>query len=126
MTTRRILLVDDEDDIRLVASASLRRVGGHDVTAVSSGAAALEALASVGAFDVVVLDMQMPVMDGRATLAAIRAGAEHADVPVVFLTAQVQASERRELEGLAVTGVLAKPFDPLQLPSELAELMGWT
>ena len=126
MTERRILLVDDEDDIRLVASASLRRVGGHDVTAVSSGAAALEALASAPAFDVVVLDVQMPAMDGRATLAAIRGGSTHPDVPVVFLTAQAQASERRELEDLAVTGVLAKPFDPMQLPHELAELMGWT
>lgn len=125
MTERRILLVDDEDDIRLVASVSLRRVGGHDVTAVSSGAAALDALGSDPPYDVVVLDMQMPAMDGRATLAAIRADAAHADVPVVFLTAQVQAAERRELEGLAVTGVLAKPFDPMQLPSELAALMGW-
>lgn len=123
MTARRILLVDDDDDIRLVAGLSLRRVGGHEVEAVASGEAALSALDGA-AFDLVLLDMQMPGMDGPTTLAAIRAtGAS--DVPVVFLTAS-QRSELEDLAALDVRGVLAKPFDPMQLPAAVADVMGWS
>jgi CheY-like chemotaxis protein len=118
----RILLVDDEDDIRLVASTSLRRVGGHEVETASSGD---EALTLLGAqhFDAVLLDVQMPERDGRATLQAIR-DAGH-DVDVVFLTAQVQHDDRAALEALDVRGVLSKPFDPMTLPATLAELLHW-
>jgi len=46
-------------------------------------------------------------------------------VPVVLLTAKVQGAERRQWERLGVAGVLAKPFDPMTLPSDVAELLGW-
>jgi CheY-like chemotaxis protein len=122
MTGKRILLVDDDDDIRLVAGVSLRRVGGHEVEGVSSGTDALDVLVD-GAFDLVLLDMQMPGMDGRATLDAIRASAA-ADVPVIFLTAS-QRSEVDDLRALGVSGVLAKPFDPMRLAADVADVMGW-
>jgi CheY-like chemotaxis protein len=118
----RVLVVDDEDDIRTVATMSLRRVGGHEVDGAASGEEALAALAAAS-YDVVVLDVQMPVVDGRATLRALR-DAGH-DVPVVFLTAQAQRDERADLAALDVVGVLSKPFDPMQLPGELAALLGW-
>lgn len=119
----RILLVDDEDDVRAIAKMSLGRVGGHDVVDVQSGTEVLAALDAGPPFDAVVLDVQMPVMDGRGTLDALRA-AGHA-VPVVFLTAQVQREERATLEALDVSGVLSKPFDPMQLAAELGAVLGW-
>ena len=119
----RILVVDDEDDIRAVATLSLGRVGGHEVVGAASGEEALSLLGG-GGFDAVILDVQMPGMDGRSTLAALR-GAGHA-LPVVFLTAQVQREERAALEQLDVAGVLAKPFDPMQLATELGQLLGWS
>jgi CheY-like chemotaxis protein len=121
----RILVVDDDDDVRQVAVLSLRRVGGHEVESVSSGADAVAALAG-GEFDVVLLDMQMPGMDGRATLDAIRADERTRAVPVVFLTASVMSQERAEIEALEVNGVLAKPFDPMSLSNELGGVMGWS
>lgn len=122
--TRSILVVDDDEDVRRLAVMSLARVGGHDVRSVGSGAECLEELRSERP-DVVVLDVMMPVMDGPTTLAAIRdSGATH-DVPVVFLTAGIVAADMERLRSLPVSGVLHKPFDPLTLPSELAELLRW-
>jgi CheY-like chemotaxis protein len=117
----RILVVDDEDDIRRVATLSLERVGGWDVVAAGSGAEALAA-AEGGGFDAVLLDVMMPDVDGPATLERLRpiVGPE---VPIVFLTAKVRAADVERLRGLGAAGVLAKPFDPMRLPDELAEVL---
>jgi CheY-like chemotaxis protein len=121
----RILVVDDDDDVRQVAVLSLRRVGGHEAEGITSGSEAVAAL-TASPFDVVLLDMQMPGMDGRATLAAIRSDERTSTVPVVFLTASVLSQERAEIEALDVTGVLAKPFDPMALANDLGTIMGWS
>jgi CheY-like chemotaxis protein len=121
---RRILLVDDEDDIRFVASATLQHLAGWDVTSVGSGEEAVAAVQS-DAPDAVVLDVMMPGMDGPATLAALRRTPGIPEVPVVFLTAKVQAGERRRLESLGAAGVIAKPFDPALLPEQVASVLGW-
>ena len=122
MTARRILLVDDEDDIRTVAAMSLRAVGGHDVLTADSGAAALE-LASREPVDVVLLDVMMPGLDGPSTLAQLRA--QGVSVPVVFLTAKMQVGTPQPWDGLPAAGVIAKPFDPMSLATEVAGLVGW-
>jgi CheY-like chemotaxis protein len=119
----RLLLVDDEDDIRAVASVSLERVGGWTIVQASSGAAAIAAAQSDGPFDAVLLDFMMPELDGPATLSRLRQGPLSPDVPVVFLTAKVQASDRARLAGLGAAGVIAKPFDPMRLPDELARIL---
>ena len=122
--TRRILVVDDDEDVRRLAVMSLARVGGHDVRSAASGSECLAALAAERP-DAVVLDVMMPVMDGPATLAEIRDGATTHDIPVVFLTAGVVAADMDRLRSLPVAGVLRKPFDPLTLPAELGALLGW-
>lgn len=67
----------------------------------------------------------MPGLDGPGALALIRAEESLAGVPVLFLTAKAQASERNRLERLPVSGVIAKPFDPLTLAAEVGRLLGW-
>jgi CheY-like chemotaxis protein len=121
---RRVVLVDDEDDIRLVARASLERIAGWKVYPASSGAEGV-ALVRAELPDAVVLDVMMPGMDGPATLAELRADPATASIPVVFLTAKVQAAERRRLEELGASGVVAKPFDPMTLATELSTALGW-
>ena len=121
---RTILVVDDEADVRSLAMMSLERVGGYRVRAASSGAECLAELERELP-DVVLLDVMMPVMDGPATLAAIRSNADAHPVPVVFLTAGVVDADLDRLRVLPVSGVLRKPFDPLGLPAELAELLKW-
>lgn len=75
--------------------------------------------------DTILLDVKLPGLDGPSTLAILQSNAATARIPVVFLTASVQAAERRQLETLGVRGVLSKPFDPLRLPSDLADALGW-
>jgi CheY-like chemotaxis protein len=118
MSAGRILLVDDEDDIRRVATLSLERVGGWEVVPARSAAEAVAA-AERGGFDAVLLDVMMPDVDGPATLERLRP-ILGPGVPVVFLTAKVQPADVERLRGLGATGVLAKPFDPMRLPGELA------
>ena len=122
--TRSVLVVDDDSDVRRLAVLSLSKIGGYEVQSVDSGEACLAALAATVP-DAVVLDVNMPDMDGPATLLAIRDGATTHAIPVVFLTAGVVEADIDRLRAMPVTGVLHKPFDPMQLPAQLADLLGW-
>jgi two-component system, OmpR family, response regulator len=119
----KVLIVDDEEDIRAVARLGLERAGGMDVVETGAGEEAV-ALATRERPDVVLLDVMMPGMDGPSTLAALRRDPETASIPVVFLTAKVFASEIERLRGLGAAAVLEKPFDPLELPASLRKALG--
>jgi DNA-binding response OmpR family regulator len=112
--THRILLVEDDDSIRQIATMSLQLAGGYEVLAVESGAEAIRQ-ASAFAPDLMVLDVSMPGMDGPQTLQALRSLVALADVPAVFLTARTQASDVTRLRALGALDVIAKPFDPKHL-----------
>jgi CheY-like chemotaxis protein len=122
--SRRVLVVDDDDAIREVAQSSLELVAGWEVEVASSGQDALD-FAVADPPDAILLDVMMPSMDGPTTFARLQDDARTRDVPVVLLTAKVQPAERRRWEQLGVAGVLAKPFDPLGLPGQVADLLGW-
>jgi CheY-like chemotaxis protein len=119
-----VLVVDDDDAIREIAQVSLEMVAGWEVTVASSGPDALD-LAIVDPPDAILLDVMMPSMDGPTTFAGLQADARTRHIQVVLLTAKVQPAERRRWEQLGVAGVLAKPFDPLTLPGQIADLLGW-
>jgi len=123
MSSRRLLLVDDEDAIRTIASISLERIGGWTVISAPSGQAALEAAQGDGPFDAVLMDVMMPGLDGPSTLERMRDGVLAPQVPVIFLTAKVADAERERLLSLGASGVIAKPFDPMTLPDELQRLL---
>lgn len=120
--SKRLLLVDDEPDIREIARLSLEHVGGWEVTTAASGAEALE-LAAAQRFELVLLDVMMPELDGPGTLARLRESGAIEGVPVVFLTAKVQAADRRQLDALGATGFIGKPFDPMRLPDEITRVL---
>jgi CheY-like chemotaxis protein len=122
--SRRLLLVDDDADIREVARLSLERIGGWAVVDADSADAAERRVVADGPFTAVLLDVMMPGADGPATLRRLRDGVLGADVPVIFLTAKVQRGDRERLEALGAAGVIAKPFDPIALPDEVAQILG--
>lgn len=124
MKPKRILIVDDEEDIREVAALSLETVAGYDVLSASSGRTALN-LAAAEQPDAILLDVMMPDMDGPTTFQKLQAQPSTVHIPVVFLTAKVQPSERARFAELGAAAVLSKPFDPLTLASELANALGW-
>lgn len=124
MSDRKILIVDDEADIREVAAMSLETVCGWNVLQAGSGAEAIR-IAQQDNPDAILLDVMMPDMDGPKTLQALRADNALASIPVIFLTAKVQSSDRKRLADMGVTTVLSKPFDPLLLGEQIAKALGW-
>jgi CheY-like chemotaxis protein len=124
MAPRRILIVDDEDDIREVAQVSLELVGHYEVLTACCGREGVQQ-ARTAQPDAVLLDVMMPDMDGPATLAALRADPRTRDIPVVFLTAKIQSAERTRLAELGPAGILSKPFDPLTLAMQVASALRW-
>ena len=121
---KRILIVDDEDDIREVAQVSLELVGKFQVITAASGRDGVKT-ARESQPDAILLDVMMPDKDGPATLAELRADPATRDIPVVFLTAKTQAAERTRLAQLGAAGILTKPFDPLKLAGEVALALHW-
>jgi len=119
----RVLIIDDEDDIRRIARISLVRLGGMDVTDASSGVEGLRK-AKEGALDAILLDVMMPGLDGPSTLAALRSDPATASIPVIFLTAKAMGPELERLKTLGVAAVLVKPFDPSALPSQVRAALG--
>jgi CheY-like chemotaxis protein len=120
----KILIVDDEDDIREVAALSLETVAGWDVITASSGVQAL-ARAIEYQPDAILLDVMMPGMDGPTTFRELRNNPATARIPVLLLTAKVQSTDQRRFADLGVEAVLFKPFDPLTLSTQIADVLGW-
>ncbi len=118
----RILYVDDEADIREVAQLALELEPGFEVRICESGAEALD-VAPKWRPDLILLDVMMPGMDGPAVLAGLRALAETAATPVVFITARTQQQEVAQLRSLGAQGVIAKPFDPMALAGQVSEFL---
>jgi len=114
----RILYVEDEPDIQAVAKLALEMVGGFEVKVCSSGE---EALSEVDAFapDMILLDVMMPGMDGPSTLQALREKPSFVHTPVAFMTAKVQPAEVAHYRSLGARDVIAKPFDPMTLASQV-------
>lgn len=117
----RILVVDDEPDIRTLLRIALERVDGFEVVVVASGADAIQTFAG-GAFDVVLLDVMMPGMDGLETLEHLRALPGGDVVAVAFLTARAQTADVESYRSAGVADVLTKPFDPKVLVARVHEL----
>lgn len=117
----RVLLVEDDPEIQMVAEMSLQSVGGFTVEVCGDGSRAL-ARAPDFAPDLVLLDVMMPDMDGPTTLARLRELEPLARVPVIFMTAKAQGRDREYYLSLGAIGVVPKPFDPMGLPARLCEL----
>lgn len=122
---RRILIIDDEDDIREVAQLSIEAVAGWEVTTARSGAEGIER-AKADKPDAILMDVMMPAMDGPTTFKEMQKMPEIASIPVVLLTAKVQGVDQRRFAGLGVAAVLFKPFDPLTLADQMSTALGWS
>jgi len=122
--SRRILIIDDEDDIRQVAALSLETVAGWDIIVASTGAQGIQrALENLP--DAILLDVMMPGMDGPTTFRELQKNPVTAKIPVILLTAKVQSADQRRFADLGVRAVLTKPFDPLTLSSQIERILGW-
>ncbi|MCC3416822.1 MAG: response regulator [Microcoleus sp. PH2017_29_MFU_D_A] len=124
LTAKRILVIDDAEDIREVAQVSLEVVGGWEVLTASSGREGMaKALAEQP--DAILLDVMMPDQDGPTTFKQLQANHATQHIPVILLTAKALASDRRMFADLGVVSVIAKPFEPMALAAQVAEALGW-
>ncbi len=121
MPIQKVLLVDDEPDIRKLGLISLRNIGKLQVFISADGPDALDVAAREQP-DVVLLDVMMPGMDGLETLARLRQRESTASLPVIFLTAATRPEDVTTYLALGVTGVIQKPFDPMRLPAQVQAL----
>ena len=118
----KVLIVDDEADIRRIGGLSLQSVGGWEVWLAESGAEAMETAKSHNP-DLILMDMMMPEMDGLTVLRQIRKDPELESTPVIFMTAKVQRDEVARYLEAGAAGVVEKPFDPMTLPDEIRRIL---
>jgi len=115
--------VDDDEDIRLIASMALRIDPGLEVRAVSSGQEALALLDSQDwRPDIILLDVMMPDMDGFGLQRALRERNDVPDVTTIFMTARASRAGLEEYTASGADGVILKPFDPIQLAAEVRRI----
>src|SRR3954452_18319224 len=114
----RALVVDDDADIRALVRAVLEPLA-FEVVEAADGNVALSELRSTALPDVVVLDVEMPDVDGWETLAAIRSEPRTSTLPVVLCTARALRSDLERAWALGSDGYLSKPFTVGQLADEI-------
>ena len=122
--SKSILIIDDEEDVRAIAKLGLEMGAGWNVLTANSGKEGLN-MAANHQPDVILLDMMMPDMDGRATLEQLKANPVTEKIPVILLTAKLQQCQPDHFTGLKVAAVFAKPFRPLKLAQQVSEALGW-
>ena len=117
---RRVLLVDDAPEVRLLLQLLLE-LEGWTVICSDDGPSGLAA-AQMQDLDLMLLDVQLPGLDGPDVLRALRSEPSTAALPVVFLTGAAP-EQSGELLALGATGVLHKPFDPDTVVARLTDLL---
>jgi CheY-like chemotaxis protein len=118
---KTLLYVDDDPDIREVVNLALGLIEGFIVHLSASGEEALRLIPMVKP-DLVLLDVMMPGMDGPSVLCRMKAEREPPHCPVIFVTAKALPREIAQLCELGAAGVIAKPFDPMELGMQVLRM----
>jgi two-component system alkaline phosphatase synthesis response regulator PhoP len=121
---KRVLVVDDEEDIRVIAEMSLQLTHGWEIATASCAREGL-VLARNWRPDAILLDVMMPDMNGPTAATELQADASTAGIPIVLLTAKVRAADHARYVRAGVRGVIAKPFDPVKLGDAMKQILGW-
>lgn len=114
----KVLYVEDDADIQMVAGLALGTLGGLTLEICSSGKEAVEKIVAFQP-QLILLDVMMPGMDGPSTLAELRKIPQFTETPVIFMTAKVQPGEVASYKALGAVDVIPKPFDPMTLAAQV-------
>ncbi|MBE9229303.1 response regulator [Phormidium sp. LEGE 05292] len=121
---KRILVIDDEQNLSAVVQACLENLGGWETLTALSAKEGLT-IAQTQHLDAILLDVMMPDMDGITLFGELQKDSVTQTIPVILLTAKVQSTDLYQFAKLGVAGVIAKPFDPLTLADQVASTLGW-
>jgi two-component system cell cycle response regulator CpdR len=117
----RVLIVDDEDSMRLLVARAIA-MDGHDITTASDGAEALEIIGNTGsAFDLLLTDIQMPVMDGIAL--ALAAARDFPELTILLMTGYAEQRERASGLNAIAHDVISKPFSVADIRTAVADAL---
>lgn len=119
----KVLIIDDEEDIRQITRFALNKIANWDVVDTANAEEGIVLAASENP-DVILLDVLMPGMDGPAALAELRKNPATSKIPVVFLTARGLPDEVDRLKKQGAAGVITKPFDPMTLAEDMSAMLG--
>ena len=119
-TPLRVVVIDDDPDLRNLIKLTLEFTAGWDVTTAQDGASGIETVRAIKP-NLVVVDLMMPGMDGYEVCRRLKAEADTAEIPLVMLTARKQLDEL-QLEQVGAAGVVFKPFDPDELAKRVREI----
>ncbi|MEA5573806.1 response regulator [Calothrix sp. UHCC 0171] len=122
--TKRILVVDNEEYIQEVTKICLETVANWEVLTASSGREGINKATNEQP-DAILLDVMMPDMDGITTFEKLQANPITQNIPVIFLTAKIQSSDRKRYTELGIKDAIAKPFNPTELAHQVATVLGW-
>lgn len=120
--SKKVLIIDDEEDVKEIAQMGLEMAADWDVITANSGKAGLD-LAASSQPEVILLDLMMPDWDGQETLKQLKANQHTVNIPVILMTAKTKSAIASELSSLDIVGIITKPFRPLQLPEQIAEIL---
>lgn len=120
--TASILTVDDSPSIRVAIKIALSNAG-YTVTEAANGAEGIEK-ARAATFDMIITDLNMPVMDGLTMIEEMRKLPDLMGVPIVFLTTESDAGMKERAKAAGATGWLTKPFDPDTLARLAKKVLG--
>ncbi len=118
----KILVVDDDPAMLLVASIALEQAGGYEVVQATGGKEAIE-FARQNPPDAILMDLVMHDLDGPDVLEALRSDESTLRIPVIFHTAKTDPSDIRGLLAMGAKGVISKPFNPAELPGEVSRIL---
>ncbi|HEY9826977.1 MAG TPA: response regulator [Stenomitos sp.] len=121
---KQILVIEAEPNMQQIVQACLTAMGGWQVLLAASGQEALQ-LAIAYRPDAILLE-GMTLANLEQFLSQLRSHPQTQHIPLIFLTAQPQLTERRQYLSMGAVGAIAKPFDPLTLVSTIATLLNWS
>lgn len=124
MYIKRILFIDDEDDIKTLAQFCLESEAGWKMMSAAGGIEGIE-IAQQEQPDAILLDAMMPDIDGLQTITKLQLNSKTKHIPTIFITAKAQASDRLRFYRAGAKGVINKPFDSLTLASQISGFLGW-
>jgi CheY-like chemotaxis protein len=124
MTNKQLLIIDDNEDNRILVKLALEMNPGWSICTAKDGIEGITK-AELERPDVILLDLLMPGLDGLTVYEVLKSNLFTCTIPIIFMTAFTQEKMLCELEKTLAAGVITKPFDVVDLDSQIAKICEW-
>jgi CheY-like chemotaxis protein len=124
MATKQLLLIDDNEDNRTLVKFALEMHTGWEISTAIDGIDGITK-AELKRPDVILLDLVMPGLDGFTVYEILKYNLFTCTIPIIFMTAFTQEKVLAQLEATLAEGIITKPFDVINLDSQIAKICDW-